>query len=223
MAGARRRATGELRCTHEPAGRRCLRPRRRQLRPGRVSYTDRPAAGGSSRRASSDAGARRGVRHRRRAGRGGTPGWPRRFGGRHRFGGADGRTRCRRLRTPEPGHGPAAVAVMAAGQLGLRQESFDVVCMASAIYLLHEQAAVLRALRNLLRPRGRLAVSDFATRPRCPVGAGSRSLEVATWAICPRAEGPLPLPFGCVSAHDSTKGGRRRFGARRGVREGDPA
>jgi ubiquinone/menaquinone biosynthesis C-methylase UbiE len=61
---------------------------------------------------------------------------------------------------------------MAAEQLGLRQESFDVVCMASAIYLLHQQAAVLRALRDLLRPRRRLAVSDFATRPRCPVGAG---------------------------------------------------
>jgi ubiquinone/menaquinone biosynthesis C-methylase UbiE len=66
-----------------------------------------------------------------------------------------------RLRALDPGRGPAAVAVMDAEQPALRPGSFDVVCVASAIYLLHEQAAALRGLRELLRPGGRLAVSDF--------------------------------------------------------------
>ena len=66
---------------------------------------------------------------------------------------------ARRLRVA--GHGPAAFAVMDAEQLGLQPASFDVVCLASAIYLLRDPAAALRGLRSLLRPGGRLAVSDF--------------------------------------------------------------
>ena len=66
---------------------------------------------------------------------------------------------ARRLRALR--HGPAALAVMDAERLGLQPASFDVVCLASAIYLLHDQAAALRSLRRLLRPGGRLAVSDF--------------------------------------------------------------
>jgi SAM-dependent methyltransferase len=68
---------------------------------------------------------------------------------------------AQRLRALGPGRGLAAVAVMDAEQPALRPGSFDVVCMASAIYLLDDQAAALRGLRELLRPRGRLAVSDF--------------------------------------------------------------
>jgi SAM-dependent methyltransferase len=69
-----------------------------------------------------------------------------------------------RLCALDPGRGSAAVAavaVMDAEQPALRPGSFDVVCVASAIYLLHDQAAALRGLRELLRPGGRLAVSDF--------------------------------------------------------------
>jgi ubiquinone/menaquinone biosynthesis C-methylase UbiE len=53
------------------------------------------------------------------------------------------------------------VAVMDAERLGLRPRSFDLVCCASAVYLLHDQAAALRRWRQLLRPGGRLAVSAF--------------------------------------------------------------
>lgn len=70
---------------------------------------------------------------------------------------------ARRLRALGPGHGLAEVAVMDAERLGLRPGSFDVVCMASAVYLLGDQAGALRGLRELLRPGGRLAVSDFAS------------------------------------------------------------
>jgi len=66
---------------------------------------------------------------------------------------------ARRLRVL--GQGPAAVAVMDAEQPGLQPASFNVVCVASAIYLLHDPAAALHGLRRLLRPGGRLAVSDF--------------------------------------------------------------
>jgi cyclopropane fatty-acyl-phospholipid synthase-like methyltransferase len=68
---------------------------------------------------------------------------------------------ARRLRAVRHGRGPAAVAVMDAEQPGLRAASFDVVCLASAVYLLGEQAGTLRGLQELLRPGGRLAVSDF--------------------------------------------------------------
>jgi SAM-dependent methyltransferase len=50
---------------------------------------------------------------------------------------------------------------MDAERLGLRLAWFDVVVLASAIYLLGEQAAAVRGLWALLRPGGRLAVSDF--------------------------------------------------------------
>jgi SAM-dependent methyltransferase len=66
-----------------------------------------------------------------------------------------------RLRALNPDRGSAAVAVMDAEQPALRPGSFDVVCVASAIYLLDDQAAALHGLRELLRPGGRLAVSDF--------------------------------------------------------------
>ncbi len=68
---------------------------------------------------------------------------------------------ARRLRMLGQGAAPAAVAVMDAEQLGLQLAMFDVLCMASAIYLLHDQATALRRMRELLRPGGRLAVSDF--------------------------------------------------------------
>jgi SAM-dependent methyltransferase len=74
-----------------------------------------------------------------------------------------------RLRALGHGRSPAAVAavaVMDAERPALRRGSFDVVCVASAIYLLHEQAAALRGLRELLRPGGRLAVSDFGDLDR---------------------------------------------------------
>jgi SAM-dependent methyltransferase len=55
----------------------------------------------------------------------------------------------------------AAVAVMNAERLGLRAAWFDVVCCASAIYLLDDQAAAVRSWRQLLRPGGTLAISEF--------------------------------------------------------------
>jgi ubiquinone/menaquinone biosynthesis C-methylase UbiE len=57
--------------------------------------------------------------------------------------------------------GPAAVAVTDAERPGLRTASFDVVVLASAVYLLTEPARALRRLLALLRPGGRLAVSAF--------------------------------------------------------------
>jgi O-methyltransferase / aklanonic acid methyltransferase len=68
---------------------------------------------------------------------------------------------ARKARSLGPGHGSAAVAAMDAEQLGLRPGSFDVVGVASAVYLLTNQVTALRALRELLRPDGLLAVSDF--------------------------------------------------------------
>jgi SAM-dependent methyltransferase len=64
-----------------------------------------------------------------------------------------------RLRRLEQGRG--AVAVMDAERLGLRDARFDVVCCASAIYLLDDQAAAVRGWRRVLRPGGTLAVSEF--------------------------------------------------------------
>ncbi|HEX8858338.1 MAG TPA: methyltransferase domain-containing protein [Actinomycetes bacterium] len=69
---------------------------------------------------------------------------------------------ARRLQALGPAAAPAAVAVMDAERPGLRPASFDVVLVASAVYLLGEPAAALRGLWALLRPGGRLAVSDFA-------------------------------------------------------------
>jgi O-methyltransferase/aklanonic acid methyltransferase len=57
--------------------------------------------------------------------------------------------------------GCAAVAVMDAERLGLRAGWFDVVCCASAIYLLDDPAAAVRGWSQLLRPGGGLAVSEF--------------------------------------------------------------
>jgi SAM-dependent methyltransferase len=54
-----------------------------------------------------------------------------------------------------------AVAVMDAERLGLREARFDLVCCASAIYLLGDQAAAVRGWRRVLRPGGTLAVSEF--------------------------------------------------------------
>jgi ubiquinone/menaquinone biosynthesis C-methylase UbiE len=59
------------------------------------------------------------------------------------------------------GRGRGAVAVMDAERLGLRTGWFDVVCCASAIYLLDDQAAAIRSWSQLLRPGGRLAISEF--------------------------------------------------------------
>lgn len=59
------------------------------------------------------------------------------------------------------GQGRGAVAVMDAERLGLRAGWFDVVCCASAIYLLDDQAAAVRGWRELLRPGGTLAISEF--------------------------------------------------------------
>jgi SAM-dependent methyltransferase len=59
------------------------------------------------------------------------------------------------------GQGRGMVAVMDAERLGLRAGWFDVVCCASAIYLLHDPAAAIRGWSQLLRPGGRLAVSEF--------------------------------------------------------------
>jgi SAM-dependent methyltransferase len=59
------------------------------------------------------------------------------------------------------GQGHGAVAVMDAERLGLRAGWFDVVCCASAIYLLDNQAAAIRGWAQVLRPGGRLAISEF--------------------------------------------------------------
>jgi ubiquinone/menaquinone biosynthesis C-methylase UbiE len=59
------------------------------------------------------------------------------------------------------GQGRGAVAVMDAERLGLRAGWFDVVCCASAIYLLGDQAAAIHGWRQLLRPGGTLAISEF--------------------------------------------------------------
>ena len=50
---------------------------------------------------------------------------------------------------------------MDAERLGLRAGWFDVVCCASAIYLLDDQAAAVRDWGELLRPGGTLAISEF--------------------------------------------------------------
>jgi SAM-dependent methyltransferase len=50
---------------------------------------------------------------------------------------------------------------MDAERLGLRAGWFDVVCCASAIYRLGDQAAAVRDWGELLRPGGTLAVSEF--------------------------------------------------------------
>ena len=54
-----------------------------------------------------------------------------------------------------------AVAVMDAERLGLRAGCFDVICCASAIYLIGDQTAAVRAWSELLRPGGTLAISEF--------------------------------------------------------------
>jgi O-methyltransferase / aklanonic acid methyltransferase len=56
---------------------------------------------------------------------------------------------ARQLQRVDQGRG--AVAVMDAERLGLRAGWFDVVCCASAIYLLGDQAAAVRGWRELLR------------------------------------------------------------------------
>jgi ubiquinone/menaquinone biosynthesis C-methylase UbiE len=66
---------------------------------------------------------------------------------------------ARRLQRLNQGRG--AVAVMDAERLGLRASWFDVVCCASAIYLLGDQAAAVRGWGEVLRPDGTLAVSEF--------------------------------------------------------------
>jgi ubiquinone/menaquinone biosynthesis C-methylase UbiE len=57
--------------------------------------------------------------------------------------------------------GRGTVAVMDAERLGLRAGWFDVVCCASAIYLLGDQAAAVRGWLEVLRPGGTLAISEF--------------------------------------------------------------
>jgi ubiquinone/menaquinone biosynthesis C-methylase UbiE len=59
------------------------------------------------------------------------------------------------------GRSCGAVAVMDGERLGLQAGWFDVVCCASAIYLLGDQAAAIRSWSRLLRPGGRLAISEF--------------------------------------------------------------
>jgi ubiquinone/menaquinone biosynthesis C-methylase UbiE len=59
------------------------------------------------------------------------------------------------------GLGRGAVTVMDAERLGLRAAWFDVVCCASAIYLLGDQAAAVRGWWKVLRPGGTLAISEF--------------------------------------------------------------
>jgi SAM-dependent methyltransferase len=66
---------------------------------------------------------------------------------------------ARRLRALGAGRG--AVAVMDAERLGLRPGWFDMVCCASAVYLLADPLAAIGSWRELLRPGGRLAVSAF--------------------------------------------------------------
>lgn len=63
------------------------------------------------------------------------------------------------LRRLDQGRG--VVAVMDAERLGLRAGWFDVVCCASAIYLLDDQTAAVRRWRRLLCPGGTLAISEF--------------------------------------------------------------
>jgi ubiquinone/menaquinone biosynthesis C-methylase UbiE len=62
---------------------------------------------------------------------------------------------------------PRTVAVMDAERLGLRAGWFDVVCCASAIYLLGDQAAAVRGWWKLLRPGGALAISEFGELDEC--------------------------------------------------------
>jgi SAM-dependent methyltransferase len=59
------------------------------------------------------------------------------------------------------GQGCGAVALMDAERLGLRTAWFDVVCCASAVYLLGDQAAAVRGWWELLHPGGTLAISEF--------------------------------------------------------------
>jgi ubiquinone/menaquinone biosynthesis C-methylase UbiE len=66
---------------------------------------------------------------------------------------------ARQLQRLDRGRG--VVAVMDAERLGLRAAWFDVVCCASAIYLLGDQAAAVRGWWEVLRPGGTLAVSEF--------------------------------------------------------------
>jgi SAM-dependent methyltransferase len=99
------------------------------------------------------------------------------------------------------GQGRGAVAVMDAERLGLRAAWFDVVCCASAIYLLGDQAAAVRGWGELLRPGGTLAISEFGDLdarwawkdellgrfgpPLGPLGGGhlgSQELESLLWS-----------------------------------------
>jgi O-methyltransferase / aklanonic acid methyltransferase len=66
---------------------------------------------------------------------------------------------ARKLQRLDQGRG--GVAVMDAERLGLRAGWFDVVCCASAIYLLGDQAAAVRSWLEVLRPSGMLAISEF--------------------------------------------------------------
>jgi len=66
---------------------------------------------------------------------------------------------ARQLQRLDQGRG--AVAVMDAERLGLQGGWFDVVCCASAIYLLGDQAAAVRGWGERLRPGGTLAISEF--------------------------------------------------------------
>jgi O-methyltransferase / aklanonic acid methyltransferase len=66
---------------------------------------------------------------------------------------------ARKLQRLDQGRG--GVAVMDAERLGLRAGWFDVVCCASAIYLLGDQAAAVRGWGELLSPGGTLAISEF--------------------------------------------------------------
>jgi ubiquinone/menaquinone biosynthesis C-methylase UbiE len=78
------------------------------------------------------------------------------------------------------GRSCGAVAVMDGERLGLRAGWFDVVCCASAIYLLGDQAAAIRSWLRLLRPGGRLAISEFGDLGR-PLGLEGRAAG-APWA-----------------------------------------
>ena len=66
---------------------------------------------------------------------------------------------ARQLQRLDQGRG--VVAVMDAERLGLRAGWFDVVCCASAIYLLGDQAAAVGGWGELLCPGGTLAISEF--------------------------------------------------------------
>jgi ubiquinone/menaquinone biosynthesis C-methylase UbiE len=92
------------------------------------------------------------------------------------------------------GQGRGAVAVMDAERLGLRAGWFDVVCCASAIYLLDDQAAAVRGWRELLRPGGTLAISEFGDldAPRRPGGSSSGRMGSGDrWSRCREADGGL--------------------------------